>query len=190
MTVSEAIDRAALKEKLDALIVAASKQWGVGSTEHNLVRDISDAVTSMPPLAALSKPIVSGGDVAERVKAAAVAHADFVAKRDAMNAARPDSTNATRAEYALYDERYKADHEAEREHWRTAIRLAQVADQIAAAPAILSSEGEGEREKALAQALDDLLATSGARGHFDARCYADAVAAAEKLLPRPSKAPQ
>lgn len=41
------------------------------------------------------------------------ARKDFVAKRDAMNAARP-AVLATPAERALYDERYKADHEAER----------------------------------------------------------------------------
>lgn len=50
---------------------------------------------------------------------------DFVAKRHAMNAARPDTARATRAEYALYDERYRADHDAERAFQTAAIQFGQ-----------------------------------------------------------------
>lgn len=54
------------------------------------------------------------------------ARADFVVKRNAMNAAVP-AVDATPAERALYDERYKADHEAERALYRAALVFAQVA---------------------------------------------------------------
>lgn len=42
------IDRQVLKSKLDDLIVAARNEWGVGSTEHNLIRDISDVIVRVP----------------------------------------------------------------------------------------------------------------------------------------------
>lgn len=42
------IDRADLKWRLDELIVAVAKTWGAGSTEHNLVRDICDALCRVP----------------------------------------------------------------------------------------------------------------------------------------------
>jgi hypothetical protein len=48
---------------------------------------------------------------------------DFVAKREAMNAAIP-AIDATPAERALYDERYRADHEAERALFRAAQQFA------------------------------------------------------------------
>lgn len=56
----------------------------------------------------------------------------FCQKREAMNPARP-AIDTTPAERFLYDERYKADHAAEREHWRSAIVLAQLSDSILAA---------------------------------------------------------
>lgn len=47
----------------------------------------------------------------------------FVRAREVMNAAIPDVVNATPAERALYTERYQADHEAERAHFRAALTL-------------------------------------------------------------------
>jgi hypothetical protein len=81
----------------------------------------------------------------ERVEAAADAWDRFVAAREAMNAARPDPMHATKAEYALYDERYRADHEAEREHHRTAIALAQVARTLLADPDLEALRALSER---------------------------------------------
>lgn len=54
------IDRGNLKRKLDALIDAAARQWGTGSTEHNLVRDISDAVCRMPSAIPLNAKEIAG----------------------------------------------------------------------------------------------------------------------------------
>lgn len=71
-------------------------------------------------------------DLRSALERSADAYDDFCQKRAAMNAARP-AINATAAERALYDERYKADHEAEREHWTAAIALAQVSRPILAA---------------------------------------------------------
>jgi hypothetical protein len=51
----------------------------------------------------------------------------LVAARAAMNAAIPSMT-ATRAERALYDERYRADHLAERALWDCAINFASWAE--------------------------------------------------------------
>lgn len=65
----------------------------------------------------------------EALRKAAEAYEAFVVARNAMNAARP-AIDATPAERALYDERYRADHAAEREHWDTAISLAQCARSI------------------------------------------------------------
>ena len=48
---ADLISRAALKAKLDALIVAAAREWGTGSQEHNLIRDVSDAVNRAPAAA-------------------------------------------------------------------------------------------------------------------------------------------
>lgn len=59
VAIQDLIDRPALKAKLDELIIAASRQWGTGSTEHNLVRDISDAVTRAPRILALKSPAPS-----------------------------------------------------------------------------------------------------------------------------------
>lgn len=64
-------------------------------------------------------------DNIEALAKAADAWNAFVKARAAMNAAIPDAIHATPADRALYDERYRADHEAERVHWRTAIELAQ-----------------------------------------------------------------
>lgn len=63
-------------------------------------------------------------DIVERLEALEAARRDFVAKRSAMNAARPDPMHGTPAERALYDERYRADHEAERELFRLALDFA------------------------------------------------------------------
>jgi nitrate reductase assembly molybdenum cofactor insertion protein NarJ len=70
-------------------------------------------------------------EVAEKWKA-------FVNARTLMNLARPnpDTTKATRAEYALYDERYQADNEAQREFQREAIEFAQWASDHEAAEAL------------------------------------------------------
>lgn len=81
------------------------------------------ATRSTPPSPALDAATI------ERVRAAADAWEAFVTARQAMNAAIP-AIDATPAERALYDERYKADHEAEREHYRTACALAQVAPTL------------------------------------------------------------
>lgn len=77
-------------------------------------------------------------DLQARAEAAADAYEALYRAREAMNAAVPGNRMSTPAERALYDERYKADHAAEREHHRTAIRLAQSAREIANA---LQSEG-------------------------------------------------
>lgn len=36
---------AGIQQKLDDLIAAASRHWGAGSEQHNLVRDVADAVS-------------------------------------------------------------------------------------------------------------------------------------------------
>jgi hypothetical protein len=61
----------------------------------------------------------------EALDAAEKAYKDFAQKRAAMNAAIP-ALDATPAERALYDERYQADHEAERENFRTALVFAKL----------------------------------------------------------------
>jgi len=63
------------------------------------------------------------------VSATADAYRAFVNAREALNAARPE-IDATPAERGLYEERYKADHAAEREHFSTALRLAQNSEDI------------------------------------------------------------
>jgi len=72
---------------------------------------------------------------------AAKAWTAFVSAREAMNAARPSIAAATKAEHALYDERCRADYDAEREHFRTAIKLAQASPAILAA---LKTQQPGE----------------------------------------------
>lgn len=37
-------DRRLVREKLDELILAARNHWGAGSEQHNLVRDVADAL--------------------------------------------------------------------------------------------------------------------------------------------------
>lgn len=81
-----------------------------------------------------------------RAEAAADAWEAFCRGREAMNAARPDPMFATPAERALYDERYKVDHAAEREHFRTAIKLAQVSREIVNAFHALQTEGSPDAE--------------------------------------------
>ncbi len=49
---SDLIRRGDITYKLDALVIAASMHWGSGSQEHNLVRDISDAVAKIPAITA------------------------------------------------------------------------------------------------------------------------------------------
>lgn len=102
---------------------------------------------------ALARP-VSGevGGLVERLRKLAEARRDFVMKRRDMNAARPDPMHATPAERALYDERYQADHEAERALFREASDFAtwvadqQPADQLLSLQAALTAEKEqGER---------------------------------------------
>lgn len=44
----EYIDRAKLKQATDDLIVAVRNSWGIGSAEHNLVRDICDLIDRAP----------------------------------------------------------------------------------------------------------------------------------------------
>jgi hypothetical protein len=66
----------------------------------------------------------STDEVTEALREAAGAWDAFCSARAAMNEAIPTIT-VTPAERALYDERYKADHETERAHWSTAIKLAQ-----------------------------------------------------------------
>jgi len=87
---------------------------------------------------------------AERLKglieAASSAWSDFCTKREAMNSAIP-SLDASPAERALYDERYKADHEAEREHFRTALELAHSSAAIATALAAQAEEIERLRDE-------------------------------------------
>ena len=43
-----AIDRTKLNAALNQLVDAVRKQWGIGSTEHNLVRDIVDIIARLP----------------------------------------------------------------------------------------------------------------------------------------------
>jgi len=86
---------------------------------------------------------------------AADAWAAFVAARGRMNAAVPDYFNggASRAEIAIYDERYKADAEAQREHHATAIRLAHHARDIMARLAAAETALEEARRAAIRAAL-------------------------------------
>lgn len=68
------VSRGALTAKLDALIAAASCEWGPGSTEHNLIRDVSDAlcrspaVTPAPNAAADGARVDAGETFQERVQ--------------------------------------------------------------------------------------------------------------------------
>lgn len=69
------------------------------------------------------------GELVERLNRLIDARRDFVSKRNAMNAAIPE-INATPAERALYDERYNADHEAERALFREASNFATWAAEV------------------------------------------------------------
>lgn len=64
---------------------------------------------------------------------------NFVTKRKAMNTAIPDPMTATPAERALYDERYRADHEAERELFSAALNFATWAETREAVGLLLPS---------------------------------------------------
>jgi hypothetical protein len=77
-------------------------------------------------IAALTRPTPDLGDVdelVERLKSAQETRETFVRAREAMNAAIPDVLNSTPAERALHTERYHADNEAERAHYRAALGL-------------------------------------------------------------------
>lgn len=65
----------------------------------------------------------------ERLRALEEARTAFVRARTAMNAARPDFLHGTKAERDLYDERYRADHAAERELFRAALDFASDAEK-------------------------------------------------------------
>lgn len=65
----------------------------------------------------------SGLPICERLRAAQETRTAFERAREAMNAAIPHPVNATPAERALYDERYRADHKAERAHLSAALQL-------------------------------------------------------------------
>lgn len=46
-------DAADMKRRLDDLVIAAANHWGAGSEQHNLIRDVADAVLRhrrRPPL--------------------------------------------------------------------------------------------------------------------------------------------
>ncbi len=84
--------------------------------------------------------------LAERLRELADARRKFVNARNAMNAAIPDPINGTPAERALYDERYRADHEAERELFSVAMGFASWIDgkdAIIAALRALADRREG-----------------------------------------------
>jgi hypothetical protein len=55
----EYIDRGKLKQATDDLIVAVRSSWGIGSAEHNLVRDICDLIACVP---GVSLATVAAGD--------------------------------------------------------------------------------------------------------------------------------
>lgn len=91
-------------------------------------------------------------DIVGLASEAADAYRAFVAAREKMNAAIPDPIKATPAERALYDERYKADHQAQREHQRTAIVLGQNADTLLAEIVRLrAAETDATIERAIGQ---------------------------------------
>jgi hypothetical protein len=98
------------------------------------------------PLSAASVAGMPSDDALVALHDAANAYADFALARERMNAAIPDIMTATPAERALYDERYKEDHEAQREHHSTAIRLAYHAQSILALFAS-PSDGDGNGGK-------------------------------------------
>lgn len=115
--------------------------------------------------------------------------ADFVAKRTSMNAARPD-INATRAERALYDERYQADHEAERELFGEALRFAEWAEKHDAAGQVAqhrvrAAEREQERIVELLTALEEGVSTTLAATDWsrDKRIELDTLSQAYANLP-------
>jgi hypothetical protein len=99
---------------------------------------------------ALARPTPDLGDDGELVASllsAESARAQFERAREAMNAARPDPVHATRAERALYDERYQADNEAERAYRVAALELFTAGRITQAASRITELLAEIERLK-------------------------------------------
>ncbi len=125
------------------------------------------------------RPAAEG--VREAVIAAADAYQAFAKARAAMNAAIPDVLTATRAERALYDERYKADHEAEREHRRTAVDLARRPDILALLPKPVEGEIEAvvkwlrNLERGWRMAMPKTLADAIERGDYHPTPTSDGV---------------
>src|SRR3546814_2073868 len=74
-------------------------------------KTLKAAIAAMQAATAPAAPV--GDGLVERLNLLIEKRKAFVAAREAMNAARPD-LEATPAERALYDERYKTDHLAER----------------------------------------------------------------------------
>lgn len=112
----------------------AWEMWAVHPTDlRNMGLNREEFFLAHLRAAALSKPTPVEAGLREALEQAADAWDAFVKAREAMNAAVPDLMTGTPAERALYDERYRADHEAEREHFRTAIVLAQSSRSILAA---------------------------------------------------------
>lgn len=96
--------------------------------------------------------------VLERLREVERLHRVFVIARTAMNDAVP-AIEATPAERALYDERYKADHAAERAMFRAAISFANDADEIGfsnilARAALTAIPSRGERRNPCAGIFD------------------------------------
>lgn len=89
------------------------------------------------PLFTSPQPAVPSGAL-EAIKALQAARKDFVRKREAMNLARP-SMGATAAERALYDERYRADNEAEKALHSLSAKFATMAAEIDLAAMLSSS---------------------------------------------------
>lgn len=81
----------------------------------------------------------------ERLETLQAARKAFVVAREAMNAARPDPLHGTAAERALYDERYRADHEAERALFRASLDFATYAADAEAAQALRSQQAAIEK---------------------------------------------
>lgn len=90
--------------------------------------------------------------ITEALEKLAAARNDFVAKRVAMNAARCP-IGATSAERALYDERYQADHAAERELWTRAIEFSTLVGTYDFNLVLETLTGECERYKVALQKI-------------------------------------
>ena len=88
---AEYIERGKLKQATDDLVVAVRGSWGVGSAEHNLVRDICDLIARAPGVS------VATVGVQEAIEGAAkVADAERDGARDAHHDT-PRSDTAERA---------------------------------------------------------------------------------------------